>query len=214
MTETPPTRPRSRRPEPRDRTPERVLALAGVGGLLLVFVVTLVLILGGGGSSSDQAVASITPTATATATPTPTATPKPKPTPVPLTPAQRAERTAAADLVRSRGFTVTRLRDYDPEDTPRVLIGKTSSGGRLAFFFVQGDYIGNDSTEVSGRLRVKRTADLTTTLTYGVAQPSTTGGDPTVSKLDVRFTWDGSRLNPDQELPPTAQRGPAAFPAD
>jgi len=212
MAETPPTRPRSRRPEQRDRTPERVLAVAGVGGLLLVFVVSLVLILGGGGNSSDQAAASVTPTPTATATPTPTATPKPKPTPVPLTAAQRAERQQAADLVRSRGFTVTRLSDYDPRDTLRVLIGKTTSGGRLAFFFVQGDYIGNDSTDVSARLRVKHTADLMTTLTYTVAQPSTTGATPTTSKLDVDFTWDGTRLSPDQALPPASQRAPGTIP--
>jgi hypothetical protein len=211
MAESPPTRPRTRRPEPRDRTPERVLAVAGVGGLLLVFAITLALILGGGGGA-NQVAASVTPEPTATRTPTPTATPKPKPTPVPLTPAQKAERTAAADLVASRGFTVTRLRDYDPTDTLRVLIGKTSAGGRLAFFFVQGDYIGNDSSDVSARLRVKHTADLMATLTYTVAQPSPTGGNPTTSKLDVHFTWDGSRLSPDQALPPASQRAPGAVP--
>ena len=212
MVEQPPPRRPPTRPEPRDRTPERVLALAGVGGLLLVFIVTLVLIARAGGGSAEETAATATATATATRTATPTATAKPKPTPVPLTAAQRAERDQAAAIVKSRGFTVTRLRDWDPDDTLRVLIGKTSSGGRLAFFFVQGDYIGNDSSDVSAYLRVKRTADLTATLTYEVAQPSTTGGDPTTSKLDVRFTWDGSRLNPDQELPPASQRAPGTLP--
>jgi LppP/LprE lipoprotein len=211
MAPTPPTRPRNRRPEPRDRTPERVLALAGVTGLLLVFAVMLVLITGRGGDSSTEVAASSTPEPTATRTPSPTPTPKPKPTPVPLTPAEKAERQAAVDVVTSRGFKVTRVRDYDPGDTLRVLIGKSSSGGRLAFFFVQGDYIGNDSSDLSGRLRVKKTADLTATLTYGVAQPSTNGGAPTTSKIDVNYTWDGSRLSPDQELPPATERGPQAF---
>src|SRR5699024_10956634 len=44
MAEPPPTRPRRRRPAPADRMPERVLAIAGVAGLLLVLVVSVVLI--------------------------------------------------------------------------------------------------------------------------------------------------------------------------
>jgi hypothetical protein len=107
---------------------------------------------------------------------------------------------------------VKRLRDYDPRDTLRVLIGRTSSGAEMAFFFVQGDYIGNDSSDLSADVRVRHTADLTTTLRYTVATPSTTGGTPTTSKLDVRFTWDGSRLVPDQQLPPASQRAPGALP--
>src|SRR4029079_16010292 len=100
-----------------------------------------------------------------TATPTPTPTPKPKPTPVPLTAGQREERSAAAEVVQSRGFDVVRLRDWDPKDTLRVLIGEASSG-RMAFFFVNGDYIGNDSSDPSARLSVRRTSDLTVTLRY------------------------------------------------
>src|SRR3954470_7634928 len=123
MPEPPPARRGARGSAPRDHKPERVLAVAGVLALLVVLVVTISLIrraAGGDDESSDQ-TAAVTPEPTRTPKPTPT--PKPKPTPVPLTPAQRPEPQAAADVVASRGFEVVRLRDWDPKDTLRVLIG-------------------------------------------------------------------------------------------
>jgi LppP/LprE lipoprotein len=214
MAQTPPPRPRPRGPADRHRAPDRLLALAGVAGLLLVLVVSVTLVLSAvkGDGDEPESTASASATAEATETPTATATAKPKPTPVPLTASQRAERTKAADVVRSRGFKVVRLRDYDPRDTLRVLIGRSTSGGELAFFFVQGDYIGNDGTSLSERMKVKGTGDLTTTITYAYAQPSTDGGDATIGRQDVRFTWDGNRLSPDQALPPSSQRAPGALP--
>src|SRR4051812_37468 len=116
-----PEPPRNPRPGARRRAnaPARVVALAGVAGLLLVGIVSLLLIVGAAGNDDEN-----TPVAesTATATPKPTATATPKPTPVPLTTAQKEERRAAAEVVKSRGFTVVRMRDYDPRKTLGVLI--------------------------------------------------------------------------------------------
>jgi hypothetical protein len=198
----------TRPPAPTDRTPERVLAIAGVGGLLLVFVVSIVLIASAAGGDDAQPV--VAATATPTATAEPKATPTPKPKRKPLTAAERQERDAAKAIVESRGFEVVRLRDFDPSDTLRVLIGRTSSGGEMAFFFAGGDYLGNDSTDVSARLRVKRTTDLTTTLTYTVADPDT--GDATHE--DVRFTWDGAHVTPETQVPDASLRAPGAVPVD
>jgi hypothetical protein len=205
MAEPRPRRPRRRRPEPEDRTPERVLAVAGVAGLLLVFVISVVLIGGAGGSDDADGESA---SATVTATPTPTPTAEPKPTPVPLTAAERAERQAAADIVASRGFEVVRLRDYDPRDTLRVLIGRSSSGGEMAFFFVRGDYIGNDSTETSAQLRVRRTTDVAATLAYGIFQPGDAPDKPTGTPVRVRFQWDGVRIAPEAEVPAPELRAP------
>ena len=202
---TRPTRRPPGRPAPHDQTPERLLALAGVAGLLAVLVVSIVLVLhAAGGDDPEQASASVSGTPAPTATPTPTSTPKPRKTPVPLTAAERAQRSAAADVVASRGFKVVRLRDYDPDDTLRVLIGRTTAGGYMAFFFVGEDYIGNDSRDVSRGLAVRRTSDLTTTLRYTLA--ATAGGDR-ADHQDVRFTWDGVRLTPESALPDLTQRG-------
>jgi hypothetical protein len=191
-----------------------VLALAGLAGLLLVLVVSVVLIAGAAGGGEEEAAATTAATTpTATATPMPTRTPKPKPTPPPLTAQQRAERQAAADIVRSRGFEVVRLRDYDPRDTLRVLIGRTGGGGMMAFFFAQGDYLGNDATSTSARLRVRRRSDLAVTLRYTVADPSSTtsSGAPRRRSVDVRFVWDGSRLSPQAPVPDASVRAPGSL---
>ena len=41
-----------------------------------------------------------------------------------------------------------------------MLIGKTTDGNELAFFFVDGTYLGNDSTDLSTKIRVKKTDDV------------------------------------------------------
>ena len=205
----PPTTPRRRPGTPRSvpdsMTPERILALAGVGGLLLVGLISLILLVGAAGGDDEEPVAA---TATATATPEPTATPKPKPTPVPLTADQKAERQAAADIVESRGFDVVRLRDYDPRKTLRVLIGRTSSGSHLAFFFVNGDYIGNDAQDPSAKLKMAKAGDLVVTLSYGIFAPGDEPGKPSGGPVKVRFKWDGTRLAPQDPLPAPEQRTP------
>ena len=189
-----------------------MLAAAGVAALLLVLVVSVSLISGAAaGDAEQQDTAATAPTPTPTPEPTPT--PKPRPTPVPLTAEERAERQAAADIVASRGFEVTRLRDWDPRDTLRVLIGRTTSGAELAFFFVNGDYIGNDS---DGPEREAEGAcgptDLTTTLRYGV-YAARRRPDEADGRADRRaFTWDGARLAPQTAVPAPEQRTPGRQP--
>ena len=166
-------------------TRERALAVAGVTGLMLVGLIMLVMI-ASALSGDDEPELPASPVASATPEPTPT--PKPEPTPVPLNAEQRAARRAAAQLVESKGFDVVRLRDYDPRRKLRVLIGEDTAGGRLAFFFVDDAYIGNDRTTAAPKLRVKRAGNIQVTLSYG-------GG------TDVRFKWDGVSLVPQDPLP-------------
>ena len=163
----------------------RALAVAGVTGLMVVALWMLIMVASAFNGDDEPEVAA-TPAATSTPKPTPTA--KPKPTPVPLTPDQRAARDAAAQLVESKGFEVVRKRDYDPRRKLRVLIGEDTAGGRLAFFFVDGTYIGNDRSSASSELEVKRAGNLQVTLTYD-------------DETDVRFRWDGTRLAPQDPLP-------------
>ena len=180
-----------------------------MAALLLVLAVSVSLVssaIRGDGDDEQEVTASTT--ATPTATPEPTPTPKPSPTPVPLTADERAQRQAAADIVTSRGFEVTRLRDWDPDDTLRVLVGRTSSGAELAFFFVNGDYIGNDAQDPSARLKVAKRGDLAVTLAYGIYAPGDAADKPTGGPVRVRFLWDGTRLTPQDPLPVPEQRTP------
>ena len=169
----------------KELTRERALALAGVTGLMVVGLIMLIMVASAFNGDEEPEVAA---GPAATRTPEPTPTPKPKPTPVPLTAEQRAARQTAAQLVESKGFEVVRLRDYDPRRKLRVLIGEDTAGGRLAFFFVDGTYIGNDRETASPELKVGRAGNIQVTLTYD--------GD-----TDVRFRWDGTRLAPQDPLP-------------
>ncbi len=213
----PSRRPPSGRPVSQaDRDRARVLGVAGLCGLLIVLIVTLVMIGGsGGGSNGDSsrrtaaaATPRRTPRPTATATATATETAAPKPTPTPTTAAQQEERAAAAQIVVSRGFKVVHLGDYDPKATLRVLIGRSDTGSELAFFFANGDYIGNDSTDPSADVSVVSTDDLEVTLQYGIFQSADEPDKPTGVPVIVHFSWDGTELTPLEALPSPEQRTP------
>lgn len=194
-----------------DRTLARVLGVAGVVGLFVVLIVSVALIAGGGGNSGSSAEAGATPTPTPTATPEPTPTAKPKPTPVPLTAEQKAERQQDIDLVTSRSFDVIDKQDWNPDDTLRVLIGRASSGGEMAFFFAQGQYLGNDSTDTSAKLRVKKTGDLEVALSYGIYQSGDDPLKPTGDPIVVHFRYEAGRVVPDEAVPAPEQRTPGRF---
>ena len=196
---------------PHGVTRERLLGLAGVLGLLGVAVAIVLMVTGSSGADSEDDLASAT--RTPTATPKQTSTPKPSPTPPPLTAEQRAQRDAAVGILESRGFKPVKLRTYRGDHSLRVLIGKPASGnpgGRMAFFFVDGQYIGNDSTASSYRLSVGKQSDTRVTLRYGLFKPGDESCCP--SQTDsVRFAWDGTRLQPLDLIPDEARR--AAPPA-
>lgn len=201
-----PKRPLPTRKPPPDPTLARALAVAGVVALFVVLILIVTTISGGGGDDEESAAA---PTATATATPEPTRTPKPKPTVTPLTPDEKLDRQDDIDVVRSRGFDVVDNHDWKPDDTLQVLIGRSSSGGELAFFFVDGQYLGNDSTDTSARLRVKRTDDLTVTLRYGIYAPGDSAEKPSDDPIEVDFRYEGGRVSPASAIPDVSQRNPS-----
>jgi hypothetical protein len=204
----PPTRPPGRRPPP-DRTLARVLGIAGVVGLFVILIVVVSLIGSAGDGSDDSKQAAAT--ATATRTPKPTPTPKPKPTPVPLTADQKLDRQNDVDVVRSRSFDVLNVNSWKPDDTLQVLIGKSSSGGELAFFFSAGTYLGNDSTDPSAKVRVRKTDDVEVTLAYTTYQPGDDQEKPTGEPVLVRFRYEGGRVAPVEAIPAPEQRTPGRF---
>jgi hypothetical protein len=192
--------------QPADRRPARVLAVAGLVGLLTVLVVIVALIGSAGGDDDKKAEVAATPTATSTPKPTPTA--KPSPTPRPLTPDETLDRQDAIDVVRSRSFDVLHKSDWNPDDTLQVLIGRSSSGSEFAFFFVDGQYLGNDSTDPSAKIRVRTTDDLEVTLQYGTYAPGDAVDKPTGEPITVHFRYDGGQVQPVEALPAPEQRTP------
>lgn len=193
---------------PTGLTRDRLLAGAGLAGLLVVGAVCVSLVLGIGdpGDGEDGAGRVAAATATPTPSPTPTPTPTPKPTPTPLTAEQREQRSAAAEQVQAQGFEPVSLRAYHPDQTLRVLLGERDEAtavaaggapGRRAFFFVGGEFIGTDVTDASTSLRIRTQTERTVTLQYRL---------DTGERSSVRFRWDGTSLAPQTPVPPIDQR--------
>jgi hypothetical protein len=190
-----PARPR------RGVTPERVVALLGVIGLLAIAVVIASMIKD---AVEDEEQPAAPPAAerrsdtksTARDERKPAKKPKPK-----LTAAQREQRTAAAAQVRNQGFEPMKLSTWRPEHTLRVLVGTPKdqpSGGQRAFFFVGDAYIGTDTTTPSAGIRVGKQSEKRITLVYNLAEGT----------KRVRFRWNGSQLEPIDPIPSPAARAP------
>lgn len=190
-------------PEPEDRTRARALAVAGLTGMLVVLVIVVAMIGGAAGDDGDADEAAA-PEVTATAEATKTA--KPRPTAPPLTAEEKAARQVAIDTVISRDFEVVDKSDWNPDDTLQVLIGRSTSGDLLAFFFVDGTYLGNDSTDLSSRLKVKRTDDTAVVLQYGIYTDDDRPGKPTGTPISVTFQYSAGVVEPVNALPAPEDR--------
>lgn len=188
------------------RLPGRVFGLIGVAALVAAAILTASWI--GSAGDDNTGVATATPTPSLDLS-TPTPAPEPKKTPVPLTDAQKTERDEAIATVASKDFAVVRKSDWDPSATLRVLIGRTSAGGELAFFFVNGTYLGNDGTETSTKITVRKSQDLQVTLRYGIYDVGDPAAKPSGTPFDVVFSYTNSAVSPDQDLPPAAERNPS-----
>ena len=191
------------RRDDRTRARARALAVAGLVGLLVVLVIAIAMIGGAAGDDSGEQEAD-SPDVTATAEAT--KTPKPTPTVVPLTAEEKAERQEAIDLVASRSFEVVDKADWNPDDTLQVLIGETTEGAKLAFFFVDGTYLGNDSTELSSKIKVKSTDDVAVVLQYGIYADGDKPGKPTGTPIQVTFRYEAGVVEPVNALPAPEDR--------
>jgi hypothetical protein len=104
---------------------------------------------------------------------------------------------AAVALVKAHGYTAGETSTYRPEQTLRVLIGtRTGSSdgyGQQAFFFVDGRYIGTDTSEPSSSVKVVGQSDTEVTLAYPLYKAGDPLGKPSGEKT-VRFQLNNGHL--------------------
>ena len=179
----------------------RLLALAGTAAVLAVGVLAGTMILKG----DDDPAAAQAPVATPAAKPdAPAKKKQPK-----LTAQQREERRQAADEVRRAGYSPVDLRDYRHDHLLRVLIGEpvgTTPPGLRAFFFVDGEYIGQDATAPSAKLRAGRQREREITLVYTLYKTGNRACCPKGGDTRVHFRWTGDALEPQEPIPPDGER--------
>jgi hypothetical protein len=113
---------------------------------------------------------------------------------------------AATALLDAKGFTPTDASQYHPGQTLQVLIGSRGASGdggeQQAFFFVNGRYIGTDTSQPSGRVSVVGQSDTEVTLAYALYKRSDAACCPSGGQATVRFELDNGALAPLDPIPP------------
>jgi hypothetical protein len=146
-----------------------------------------------------------TPTSTTTSSTTTRAAPEPAFT---QHETQAEGASAAAALVRERGFTPNDTSDYHSDQALRVLVGtRTGSGdgyGQQAFFFVNGRYIGTDAKEPSATLKVLSQGDTEVTLGYPLYRKGDPLSSPSGGEAHVTFQLNNGKLVPLGKIPPAS----------
>jgi hypothetical protein len=198
--------------------------------LLQLAPLSLVLLAGCGSQAKTVTVASApTPGATATTQSTTTTSSAPAPPKTTSTPASSSTTTtrsapepsftepeqeaksgtlgAAVAVLRARGYTPNNTAEYHPDQTLRVLIGTrhgSDASGMQAFFFLSGRYLGTDSKEPSGTLKVVSQSDTEVALGY----PLYRKGDPLCCASGgtriVHFALNNGKLTPLDAIPPAS----------
>jgi LppP/LprE lipoprotein len=122
--------------------------------------------------------------------------------------APSAQAAAAAAVVRAHGYTLNNTSDYHPNQTLTVLVGtRTGSADghdQLAFFFLDGRYIGTDSSQPSASVRVVSQSDTEVTLAYALYRPHDSLCCPSGGQATVHFQLNDGTLTPLDPIPPAS----------
>ena len=88
-------------------------------------------------------------------------------------------------------------------------LARTGSGdgyGQQAFFFVNGRYIGTDTSQPSAKLRVASQNDTEVTLEYPLYRKNDPLCCPGAGVARVRFQLNNGRLSPLDPIPPASSQ--------
>jgi hypothetical protein len=160
-------------------------------------------------ATTSTTVSSPTTTPTTTATTTP---PAGETTRTTTAPAFTKQPTTAEGLgqalavVKAQGYTVGETSVYHPEQTLRVLVGTREGRGQQAFFFVDGRYIGTDSSEPSATVNVVSQSDTEVALAYPLYKPGDPLNRPSGGRAIVHFQLNNGRLVALNPIPSVSSR--------
>jgi hypothetical protein len=116
----------------------------------------------------------------------------------------------AVAVVRAKGFSPSNTSDYHPSQTLRVLIGTHAGSGdghgQQAFFFVNGRYIGTDSSKTSATVRVVSQGDTEVALAYPLYRRNDPACCPGGGQAQVRFQLNNGKLVALDPIPPTSSQ--------
>lgn len=112
----------------------------------------------------------------------------------------------AVATVEGEGYDVSNTDTYDPSYDLRVLIGisqdSATAYAQRAFFFLGGEYLGNDTSADSAGIEYAGQDSNTVSLDYVLYRRNDANCCPSGGKATVRYDWNGSELVPLDEIPP------------
>jgi LppP/LprE lipoprotein len=113
---------------------------------------------------------------------------------------------AASAVLRAKGFAPVSTADYHPNQALQVLVGERSGSGdgygQQAFFFVNGRYIGTDTSQPSAAVSVVSQGDTEVTLAYPLYRSSDALCCPGGGHARVRFQLNNGKLVSLDPIPP------------
>jgi LppP/LprE lipoprotein len=118
------------------------------------------------------------------------------------------EAAAAVAVVKSHGYTPSSTSEYHPKQTLRVIVGTLTGSAdgynQRAFFFLDGRYIGTDTSQPSASIRVVSQSDTEVTLGYALYRPGDPLYRPGGGEAVVHFQLNDGQLTPLQPIPPAS----------
>lgn len=112
---------------------------------------------------------------------------------------------AAVATVQGQGYTPNDTSEYHPQQTLRVLTATRSGAGgayvQRAFFFLDGRYIGTDSSQPSGSVKVISQGETSVTLAYGMYRPGDSACCPGGGQSTVTFQLNNGSLQALDPIP-------------
>jgi hypothetical protein len=113
---------------------------------------------------------------------------------------------AAAAIVRERGYTPEDTSEYHPDQTLRVLVGTrtgaTDADDQRVFFFVDGRYLGTDTKEPSGQVKVVSQSDTEVAVAYAMYRQGDPLCCPGGGQQIVHFALNDGKLTALDPIPP------------
>jgi LppP/LprE lipoprotein len=115
---------------------------------------------------------------------------------------------AAVEVVKAHGYTPADVSQYRANQALRVLIGTYTGSNdghdQQAFFFLDGHYLGTDSSQPSATIRLVSQSETEVTLAYALYRPHDALCCPSGGEAKVTFQLDNGALTPLQPIPPAS----------
>jgi hypothetical protein len=120
----------------------------------------------------------------------------------------------ALAVLHSHGFSALDTGQYRSDQTLKVLVGarqgSADSHVQQAFFFVNGRYLGTDTSQPSAQIRVAGQNDTQVTLVYSLYRSRDALCCPSGGQAQVRYQLDNGRLTPLDPIPGASASSAAA----